>query len=117
MFEIYSQVVLSEALPLPQLKAGTQGVVVHVHGAGEAYEVEFMTEDGQTIAVATVASNQLRQSPADFHACLDGPEQESRPLSDPAVAERLRQDWAKRQLIYGEDRLPSPEPNTQGEQR
>jgi len=39
---------------------------------------------------------------ASMHDCLDGPEQEAAPLSDPGVMERLRQDWAKRQAIYGE---------------
>lgn len=88
--EIYSQVILLVAPPPLHLKSGAHGVVVHVHGAGEAYEVEFMTDDGQTIAVATIASSHLRQVPADFHACLDGPEQESVPSFDPAVVERLR---------------------------
>ncbi|MBA4342306.1 MAG: hypothetical protein C0423_09160 [Methylibium sp.] len=108
MFEIYSEVVLSVTLPLLHVKSGAQGVVVHVHGAGEAYEVEFMSDDGQNIAVATVLADELMQSPAELHACLDGPDQESLPLPGPTVVERLRQDWAKRQRIYGEERLPSP---------
>jgi len=33
---------------------------VHIHREGEAYEVEFITLTGQTVAVATVLASQLR---------------------------------------------------------
>jgi hypothetical protein len=33
---------------------------VHVHKGGEGYEVEFMTLDGQTVAVSTLLANQVR---------------------------------------------------------
>lgn len=36
------------------------GTVVHIHPGRAAYEVEFMTLTGQTIAVATVLVSQLR---------------------------------------------------------
>ncbi|MGH8513712.1 MAG: DUF4926 domain-containing protein [Gammaproteobacteria bacterium] len=36
------------------------GTVVHIHHDGAAYEVEFFTLTGQTVAVATVLPNQLR---------------------------------------------------------
>ncbi|MEJ6004758.1 DUF4926 domain-containing protein [Paucibacter sp. AS339] len=85
MFEIYSLVMLSVALPQLQLKPGALGVVVYIHGAGEAYEVEFITNDGQTIAVATIASNHLRQASASFHGYLDDTNQDSLRCSDPAV--------------------------------
>lgn len=59
MFDIHSLVMLSVALPQFHLKPGALGVVVYIHGAGEAYEVEFITNDGQTVEVATIAANHL----------------------------------------------------------
>lgn len=53
-------VVLTADLPADGLKAGDVGTVVHVHNNGAAYEVEFMTFAGRTIAVATVEASQLR---------------------------------------------------------
>lgn len=53
-------VVLTANLPSDGLEAGDVGTVVHVHRGGEAYEVEFMTLAGTTLAVATVMSDQLR---------------------------------------------------------
>ena len=54
-------VVLTADLPDEKLKSGDVGTVVHIHkGGAAAYEVEFMTLDGHTVAVVTVASNQLR---------------------------------------------------------
>ena len=53
-------VVLTADLPEEKLKAGDVGTVVHLHKTGAAYEVEFMTLDGHTVAVTTVASDQLR---------------------------------------------------------
>jgi len=53
-------VVLTADLPAEKLKAGDVGTVVHVHKRNEAYEVEFMTLDGHTVAVATVRNGQLR---------------------------------------------------------
>lgn len=56
----HSQVVLNTALPALDLEPGDVGVVIHVHGQGEAYEVEFMTIDGRTIGVETVQAQHLR---------------------------------------------------------
>ena len=53
-------VVLTADLPDEKLEAGDLGTVVHIHQGGIAYEVEFMTLDGRTVAVATVESDQLR---------------------------------------------------------
>ena len=53
-------VVLTADLPGERLKAGDVGTVVHIHKGAAAYEVEFTTLDGHTLAVATVESNQLR---------------------------------------------------------
>jgi hypothetical protein len=53
-------VVLTADLPNERLKAGDVGTIVHIHNAGSAYEVEFMTFAGNTIAVATVDAAALR---------------------------------------------------------
>ena len=53
-------VVLTTDLPAESLEAGDVGTVVHIHRDGEAYEVEFMTLAGTTIAVATVLAGQCR---------------------------------------------------------
>jgi hypothetical protein len=53
-------VVLTADLPTERLEAGDVGTVVHVHEGGAAFEVEFVTLDGHTVAVATVGCGQLR---------------------------------------------------------
>jgi hypothetical protein len=52
-------VVLTDDLPEHGLKRGDIGTVVLLHGQ-TGYEVEFMTLDGETIAVISLASNQVR---------------------------------------------------------
>ncbi|MBI3849224.1 MAG: DUF4926 domain-containing protein [Verrucomicrobia bacterium] len=53
-------VVLTKNLPEEGLVAGDVGTVVHIHKNGVAYEVEFVTLAGRTVAVATVEASQLR---------------------------------------------------------
>ena len=53
-------VVLTADLPAEGLRAGDVGTVVHIHKGGVAYEVEFITLTGRTVAVATVEAAQLR---------------------------------------------------------
>ena len=60
MIKEHDTVVLTEDVPNEGLTAGDVGTVVHVHNNGEGYEVEFMTLTGQTIAVASLASEQVR---------------------------------------------------------
>lgn len=59
MFDRHSQVVLKSALPGLGLEPGDVGIVVHTYGKGAAYEVEFLSLDGNTIGVSTVASQTL----------------------------------------------------------
>jgi len=60
-------IVLTQDIPDEGLRAGDVGTVVHIHGDAAAYEVEFMTLTGQTVAVATVLPSQLRPvSPRDL---------------------------------------------------
>lgn len=53
-------VVLITDLPEHGLKAGDLGTVVFVHEGGAGYEVEFMTLDGETIAVVSLFAGQVR---------------------------------------------------------
>lgn len=52
-------VVLSDDLPAHGLKSGDVGTVVLAHGS-DGYEVEFMTLDGETVVVISLASRQIR---------------------------------------------------------
>lgn len=60
MIKEHHCVVLTVNLADEELEAGDASTVVHIHGSGVAYEVEFVSLDGHAVAVATVASNQLR---------------------------------------------------------
>ncbi len=53
-------VVLAADLPEHGLERGDIGAVVHVHRGGEGFEVEFVTLDGQTVAVVTLLASQVR---------------------------------------------------------
>ena len=43
-----------------ELKPGDVGTIVHIHTGGEAFVVEFMALDGDTLAIATVLPSQAR---------------------------------------------------------
>ncbi|MCL6507787.1 MAG: DUF4926 domain-containing protein [Bryobacteraceae bacterium] len=60
MIKEHDCIVLTANLPDEGLEAGDVGTVVHIHKGNAAYEVEFMTLTGQTVAVATVLHSQLR---------------------------------------------------------
>lgn len=62
MITEHASVVLTEDIPGADLEAGDVGVVVHIHRGGEAYEVEFMTLDGGTLAVETLSARQVREA-------------------------------------------------------
>ena len=49
-------------MPDARLEAGDVGTVVHVYADGKAFEIEFMTLDGQTAAVATVEASRFAPS-------------------------------------------------------
>lgn len=59
MIKELDQVVLTCDLEEYGLKAGDVGAVALVHEGG-GYEVEFMTLDGQTLAVVSLSPRQLR---------------------------------------------------------
>ncbi|MBI4596535.1 MAG: DUF4926 domain-containing protein [Candidatus Tectomicrobia bacterium] len=62
--------VLTRDLPEYGLNRGDIGAVVHCYKNGVAFEVEFVTGKGQTIAVITLESNDVRSmNPNEiFHA-------------------------------------------------
>jgi hypothetical protein len=57
--------ILTTDLPEYGLQAGDVGTVVHVFGRGEAYIVEFMTLDGETIAVVELEADQVKPERGD----------------------------------------------------
>ena len=59
MINELDMVVLTTDLPEHGLKAGDLGTVVLVHRHG-GYEVEFMTLDGETVAVVSLSPDQVR---------------------------------------------------------
>jgi hypothetical protein len=60
MIEDLDCVVLTRDIPEKRLKAGDVGAVVMVYKDGEAFEVEFVTLDGDTFALETLMAADLR---------------------------------------------------------
>ncbi len=60
MIKENDRIVLSVDVPAEGLKAGDVGAVVHIYKDGGAYEVEFVSLDGRTLAVATLEASQVR---------------------------------------------------------
>ncbi|MBI4082677.1 MAG: DUF4926 domain-containing protein [Candidatus Lambdaproteobacteria bacterium] len=60
MIREHDTVVLACDVPDERLKEGDVGTVVHVYRNDAAYEVEFMTLDGQTVAIVTLEKHQVR---------------------------------------------------------
>lgn len=67
MIKEHDRIVLTRDLPDEGLADGDVGTVVHVYSDGSAYEVEFMSLSGETIAVATVGADAVRAvAPSDI---------------------------------------------------
>jgi hypothetical protein len=60
MIRELDRVVLTTDLSEYRLKKGDIGTVVLVHQGGKGYEVEFVTLDGETVAVVSLFDTQLR---------------------------------------------------------
>lgn len=60
MIRELDNVVLTTDLPAYGLKRGDLGTVVLVHRDDKGYEVEFVTLDGETVAVISLFRSQLR---------------------------------------------------------
>jgi hypothetical protein len=59
MIKELDTIVLTEDLPAHGLLRGDLGTVVLIHPGG-GYEVEFVTLDGETLAVVSLFPNQVR---------------------------------------------------------
>lgn len=60
MISELDMIVLSQDLDEYGLKKGDIGAVVHVYKSGTAYEVEFVTGEGETVAVLTLTPQDIR---------------------------------------------------------
>jgi len=60
MIKELDSVVLAVDVPAHRLKAGDVGTIVHAHGGGKGYEVEFVALDGETVAVVTLTTAEFR---------------------------------------------------------
>lgn len=60
MIRELDRVVLTGDLPRLGLETGDVGTVVLVHADREGFEVEFLTLDGETVAVTTLRAEQVR---------------------------------------------------------
>ncbi len=56
----HDRVVLKFDIREHGLKAGDVGTIVHVYEQGKAYEIEFVSLNGKTLAVATTEEQQVR---------------------------------------------------------
>ena len=57
----HDTVVLARSLPEYGLQVGDVGAIVHVYGEQRAFEVEFVSGSGETVAVVTLESGAVRR--------------------------------------------------------
>jgi hypothetical protein len=60
MIKELDTVVLTHDVPQHALKKGDVGAVVHCYSGGKAFEVEFVTAQGKTVAVLTLSDADIR---------------------------------------------------------
>ncbi len=60
MIKEHDRVVLKKGIRERGLKTGDVGTVVHVYKNGGAFEVEFVSLYGETVAIATLDASQIR---------------------------------------------------------
>jgi hypothetical protein len=67
--EELSLVVLTHDIEAYGLKAGDLGTIVHCYADGKAWEVEFVTAEGRTVAVLTLTASDIRgmENPEILH--------------------------------------------------
>ncbi|MEW6218601.1 MAG: DUF4926 domain-containing protein [Thermodesulfobacteriota bacterium] len=68
MIQELDTVVLAHDIEEHGLSTGDIGAVVLSHSDGEAFEVEFVTGEGQTVAVLTLRAQEIR--PMQAHEIL-----------------------------------------------
>ena len=62
MIKEHDRVILKEDLPDQGLVAGDIGTVLHIYRDGMGYAVEFISLKGDTVAVVTLKSVQIRHA-------------------------------------------------------
>jgi hypothetical protein len=60
MIKELDTVVLTHDIPEHGLETGDVGAVVHAYEHADAYEVEFVTAEGRTVAVLSLRGNDIR---------------------------------------------------------
>lgn len=60
MIREFETVVLTHDFEEHDLKQGDIGAVVHCYGAAAAFEVEFVTAEGRTVALLTLTKADIR---------------------------------------------------------
>ena len=60
MFKENDTIILKSDIPNKGLQAGDIGTIALVHETGDGYEVEFVNLDGETIAIVSLTSNEMR---------------------------------------------------------
>jgi hypothetical protein len=60
MFRELDTIVLTHDISSHNLQAGDMGAVVSVYKNGEAFEVEFVTASGKTVALLTLTAKDVR---------------------------------------------------------
>ena len=60
MIAEHDQIVLTRNLPEHELVAGDIATVIAIHRGGEGYTLEFMTVQGDTVAIVTVHADDVR---------------------------------------------------------
>ena len=60
MIKEHSSVILNKDLADASLHKGDVGIVVYVHRDGKAYEVEFLTISGETVAIKTLEASMIQ---------------------------------------------------------
>jgi hypothetical protein len=70
MYKELEVVVLTHDIDDHLLKMGDVGAVVEVYGDGQAYEVEFVTAGGGTVALLTLTATDLRHEAANEIHCV-----------------------------------------------
>lgn len=59
--KLLDTVVLTHDLKGRELKKGDMGAVVQIYDGGEAFEVEFITANGKTVALLTLNPSDIRK--------------------------------------------------------
>lgn len=60
MFNELDTIVLARDIKEHNLTEGDMGAIVNIYGKGEAFDVEFVTGEGKTVALLTLTPDDVR---------------------------------------------------------